>query len=160
MSLYSLEEICQSCIYAHWHHCKKCYSPPLFCHCDKHKEKEVSYSENCCAYKTRKVYLPKKTFSGGRNVSINQHFMTLGARKKDIYIPENLKYKHIRSIYNRYSLEELKYMADTLYKPIIVKYHVNKHQGKNQEFYLKKTKEINAAYDKIIELLKRRGLIV
>jgi hypothetical protein len=53
MSLYSFEEICEGCLYAHWHiACSDCYeSSPRFCHCELHAEEEVNHMCNGCYYK-------------------------------------------------------------------------------------------------------------
>jgi len=47
--LYSLEEVCESCIYAVWHDC--CYGGPTFCHCEVAAEVFVDHLRKKCGGK-------------------------------------------------------------------------------------------------------------
>jgi len=52
MSLYSMEEICEECIWAMWHICEDCYkSSPSFCHCEIGEESDVSETTGSCDMK-------------------------------------------------------------------------------------------------------------
>lgn len=51
MSLYSFEEVCNECIYSHWHFCDECYGSGKFCHCEENHENSISFTRGECEYK-------------------------------------------------------------------------------------------------------------
>jgi len=54
MSLYSLEEICEGCLYARWHSCDKCYGGgKRFCHCMMDSESQTDSIRGRCEDKTK-----------------------------------------------------------------------------------------------------------
>ena len=105
--------------------------------------------------------LNKTVLFTGRPNTINQCLMILGAKKDDVYL--NWKSaihpsKYFWSIYNRYTMDDLYYMVEKLYKESIKKYHVDLHSNSgNRTFYEEKTKRINEAHQRALKILKNRG---
>ena len=52
MGLRLIEEICDGCLNARWHICKKCYGRPSFCHCVLNSEVNVDFASGYCPFKT------------------------------------------------------------------------------------------------------------
>ncbi len=48
MSLFTFEDICAGCKFAHWHSCPKCSGLPHFCHCEINAEYKIDFSSKGC----------------------------------------------------------------------------------------------------------------
>ena len=102
--------------------------------------------------------LSKAVYATGRSRTIHQCLITLGAKRKDVYLESLPAPTYLYSIYNRYSIDELYYMVKTLYKESIKKYHIDKHfNSKRRKFYEKKTVHINEAHQKALKILRCKG---
>ena len=101
--------------------------------------------------------LSKCNFVQSRLNTIHRCLVALGATIKDVYLLGSNNCKGINSIYNRYSMEELDYMVEKLYKKSIKKYHIDLHFGsEDSEVYEEKTKTINEARQRALKILKNR----
>ncbi len=98
--------------------------------------------------------------SHSRLNNIHRCLVALGARKKDAYLGKNPinKKSRFHSIYDRYTIEDLNYMVEKLYKESIKKYHIDLHFGsEDSELYEEKTKTINAAHQRALKILENRA---
>lgn len=86
--------------------------------------------------------------------TMQQCFLVLEAKRDDIYLTWKDTNKHLRSIYNRYEKWELEYMAKKLWKEAVKRYHPDRAPEAEREMYEYMTAEVNAAYDRILHLLK------
>lgn len=85
--------------------------------------------------------------------TIHQCLIVLGAKREDVYIGWKDLNKY-RSIYHRYEKWELEYMARKLWKEAVKRYHPDRAPEEEREMYGYMTAEVNAAYDRILHLLK------
>lgn len=93
--------------------------------------------------------------------TINQCLLALGASRDKVYSkyfrnsygkPAPYRSGVNDKIYSRYTRDELKWMADDLYKQAVQRYHPDRHN--NEQFYHDKMAEINQAYQRIKKILK------
>ena len=88
--------------------------------------------------------------------TIHQCLIVLGAKREDVYVGWDGHRKKYGSIYNRYERWELEYMAKELWKEAVKKYHPDQAPEEDREIYGHMTAEVNAAYNRILCILKYR----
>ena len=99
----------------------------------------------------------KSNFFQSRLNTIQRCLIALGATIQDVYLLSNDANRRLYTIYNRYTMEDLNYMVEKLYKESIKKYHIDLHFGSDDsEVYEEKTKTINAAHQRALTILRNR----
>ena len=88
-----------------------------------------------------------------RSTSLNACLMILGADYDDVYNGERRGIHSVGTIYKRYEPYEIEYMASKLHLEAVKKFHPDLHRSR-KAFYTKKLQEINAAYQRIKQILK------
>jgi hypothetical protein len=97
-------------------------------------------------------------FQNRRRHSINFCLWVLGAPKDEVYYHENDRilrtpqHASKRSIYDKYSKQELRDWATHLRNEALKKYHPDHHQGK-EDYYTKICQDINEVYNTAMKIL-------
>ena len=86
--------------------------------------------------------------------------MALGAKREDVYLAYLYPPTGLYSIYNRYTIDELYEMVESLFKASIRKYHVDLHfTSEDRDIFEEKTKLINEAHQRALKILKGRTTV-